>query len=78
MKDAAIIDPGPSAGDTFGAHLRALRKRAELSQSELARICGLGQGSISNLESGRREPTFESVCLIADALELPVDAFRIT
>ena len=47
MKDAAIIDPGPSAGDTFGAHLRALRKRAELSQSELARICGLEIGRAS-------------------------------
>ncbi len=36
--------------------VRELRRRNGLSQADLARLSGVGQDTISNLESGRHEP----------------------
>jgi tetratricopeptide (TPR) repeat protein/DNA-binding XRE family transcriptional regulator len=56
---------------TFGALLRSLRKRANLTQEELAEAAGLSVRSVSDLERGvAQTPRKESVRLLADALGL--------
>ncbi len=55
----------------FGAVMRELRMTAGLTQEELAERTGLSVRGISDLERGERtRPHFETVRLLADALEL--------
>ncbi len=56
----------------FRARLRKLRKRARLSQTELALCCGVKRGAISHLESGLTTPSFELLCRLADELACSV------
>lgn len=46
--------------------LRSLRRKARLTQAELADALGLSRSSISMYERGEREPDFETIELIAD------------
>ncbi|MGP0059281.1 MAG: helix-turn-helix domain-containing protein [Beijerinckiaceae bacterium] len=50
--------------------LKALRKWRKLSQIELAAATGLGQGYLSDLESGRRRGTSETLAKITTALDI--------
>lgn len=50
--------------------LKALRKWRKLSQVELAAATGLGQGYLSDIESGRRRGTTETLAKIATALDI--------
>ena len=50
--------------------LRELKVR-DMSQSDLARIAGLGSGTISNIVSGNRKVGQETLVKIAHALRLP-------
>ncbi|AVX31842.1 helix-turn-helix protein [Carboxydocella thermautotrophica] len=43
----------------IGKHIKKLRDQYELSMNELARRSGVAQSSISEIESGKRQPTFE-------------------
>jgi len=45
-----------------------------LSLSELARRSGLGKATMSQLESGQRNPTLETLFAITTALEVPLGA----
>lgn len=60
----------------FAARLRELREQAGLSQKDLADKAGLSQAAVAHLEQGRNEPTWSSVLALADALGVPVEAFR--
>jgi DNA-binding XRE family transcriptional regulator len=51
--------------------LKALRKWRHMTQTELAAMTGLGQGYLSDLESGRRQGTVETLAAIAKALDVP-------
>ena len=53
--------------------LKALRNWREMTQMHLAFKTGLGQGYLSDLESGRRKGTPETLKTIAAALELPAE-----
>lgn len=56
---------------TFGELLKRLRKRADLTQEELAQAAGLSQRTISDLERGvARAARKETARLLADALGL--------
>ena len=55
------------AGDRL---LRALRRWRKMTQGELAKRAGLAQGYVSDLESGRREGTSETLANLARALEV--------
>lgn len=57
-----------------GAQLRALRASRGLSLSEVARRAGVGKGTLSELESGRRNPTLDTLFAITTALEAPLSA----
>ena len=48
------------------------RKRANLSQADLAERLGLTRASIANLEAGRQRPSALHVAMLADILGVPV------
>jgi transcriptional regulator with XRE-family HTH domain len=60
----------------FGARLRELRLAAGMTQRELARAARSSQRAISHYEQGLRQPKWESVQALADALGTDVSAFR--
>jgi transcriptional regulator with XRE-family HTH domain len=60
----------------FGEQLRTLRERAGLSQSALAQASGIPLWTLRGYEQGRREPLWVVLFKLADALGVPVEAFR--
>ena len=53
--------------------LRALREWRSKTQLYVAHKTNIGQGYISDLESGRRKGTTTALKKIADVLKLPLD-----
>lgn len=53
--------------------LREVREARNLSQADLARLAGVAQCHISDLERGRRKPSFEVLVRLAKALECSLD-----
>ena len=53
----------------FGAHLRALRTARNLTQQELADLCGSNEPFISNLERGVKIPSLSMLLRLAEALD---------
>ena len=51
---------------SFSENLRYLRKRADMTQPELAQKLGISRSTISMYELGSREPNFETLEAIAD------------
>lgn len=65
------------AGSEFGSRLRELRDAAGLSQQGLADKSGLNVFTIAKIEQGHRpDPVWSTVCVLADALDVEVVAFR--
>lgn len=58
----------------FGRRLKVLRKANKLNQAELAEKVGIETKYLSNIETGRRSPSFEKIVALADALQVPVSA----
>lgn len=56
----------------MGERIAAARAKAGLSQSDLARICGVSQSHISQLEKGGWGPKVNTLMLISAALGLDV------
>jgi len=52
--------------------LRVIRERSGLSVSELARIAGLSQPHLSNIETGKRQASPTVLRHLADALQVPL------
>lgn len=50
-------------------NMRKLRKAKGLKQKELAEMVGLSESAISQLESGKRFPSYETLLKIAEALD---------
>ncbi|MFF9868277.1 helix-turn-helix domain-containing protein [Streptomyces sp. NPDC013953] len=57
-----------------GLRLRELREAQGISLSELARRSKIGKGTLSELESGRRNPTLETLYALTTALKVPLSA----
>ena len=57
----------------FPQRLRAVREQLNISQHELARLCGLSMNQISRYELGVREPTSISLVKIARTLNVSMD-----
>jgi len=57
-----------------GERLRRLRDARGLTVSALALRSGLGKGTLSELETGRRNPTLETLYALTTALEVPLSA----
>jgi transcriptional regulator with XRE-family HTH domain len=52
----------------IGTKLRELREARGLTQDQLAGLSGLPAGTVRNYEQGRREPSWEAVWALAEAL----------
>jgi len=67
-------DTGISAFSTFGDLLKYLRRRAQLTQRELAIAVGYTEGHVSRLETNQRPPDLATVAaLFVPALDLEVN-----
>jgi transcriptional regulator with XRE-family HTH domain len=58
---------------TFPARLAELRRRAGLTQQQLAQKAGTSLSSVSQLEQGKRAPSLELALRLAGSLAVPVD-----
>jgi len=56
------------------AALRAIRERTGLTVSGLARLSGISQPHLSNLENGRRRAGPAAIKALAEALQVPMTA----
>ncbi|MCR1782807.1 XRE family transcriptional regulator [Nocardioides carbamazepini] len=70
---ARVVEPSGS-GAGVGARIRALREARGLSLSALAAQAGIGKGSLSELETGRRNPTLDTLYAVAAPLGVPLAA----
>ncbi len=57
----------------FADALQFLRKRAGLTQAELAKKVGITRSALGNYESGTREPDFETLEAFADFFNVDLD-----
>lgn len=64
MTDENPIDEYPC-----GARIRFLRKKRKLTQSALARACGLSQGTICQIEKGQLTPSLDTLKAISKILD---------
>lgn len=60
----------------FAPRLLALRKASGLTQVQLAAAAGLTSNYLARVERGQCEPSWPTVCRIADALGVGVERFR--
>lgn len=66
---------GPAdAAAAVGGRIREFRRARGLSLSELARRAGLGKGTLSELEAGRRNPTLETLYALTAPLGIGLSA----
>ncbi|WP_051792527.1 helix-turn-helix domain-containing protein [Amycolatopsis jejuensis] len=63
---------GRALAATVGSRIRTLRTRAGVGLTALAAGSGLGKGTLSELENGRRNPTLDTLFAIATALSIPL------
>ena len=59
----------------FGEHVRKLRLERNLSQEELAYRCELSLNFTSEIETGKRNPSLDTVAAICSALEVSLVDF---
>jgi transcriptional regulator with XRE-family HTH domain len=57
----------------FGRRLKAARKKAGLTQARLAELTGLDPVTISQIETGQREPGITRAARLAAALNVTLD-----
>ena len=55
-----------------GQRIKEIRLSMNLSQNALAKRAGIGQSTLSDIESTTKSPNTETVCLIAKALGIQV------
>lgn len=58
---------------SFGVRLQLLRKRNNLTQQDMAKICGVSAKAISRYENGTAEPDFEMLKKIARTFNTDVN-----
>lgn len=58
----------------FRVEIKKQRENLGLSQSKLAEKIGVSQATVGMWESGKREPNFSMLCILADFFGIPVDS----
>lgn len=61
------------ASAIVGQNVSALRERAGLTQQQLADACEIARPRVAEIESGRFNPTVDTIQAIADALGVAVE-----
>ena len=54
-------------------NMRHLRKKKGMTMKELGELVGVAEITISAYETGKREPSLEILCKIADVLDVSLD-----
>lgn len=62
MEDKLLID--------LGKRIRKIRLQKQMTQKQLAEKCGCNRNYISMLERGERNPSYKSLVMIANGLEM--------
>lgn len=57
----------------FPERLRYLRQRRRIGQKALSELCGLSQNMIGLYETGKVQPTLETLICLADHFEVSLD-----
>jgi transcriptional regulator with XRE-family HTH domain len=66
-------EPAVAATDTLGGRLRSKRTERGLSVRELARRIGISASIVSQIETGRIQPSVRTLCLIVNELGASYD-----
>lgn len=61
------------SNEIFARQLRSFRAARDVSQEQLAKLCGLSTASIQKYEDGSTSPTLANACALATALECTPD-----
>ncbi len=56
----------------FGENMKRIREAKGMSQGDIYRATKIERAYISNLESGKQNPTLETIAKIATALEVEI------
>lgn len=59
----------------FSKNLLYIRKMKGLSQTELSKLCGIPQTTISDWERGKSMPGIAQVVLLSKKLNIPISDF---
>ena len=54
----------------IGKVIRILRKERKLSQDVLSGLAGIARTHLTMIENGTKNPNFDTICKIADALNM--------
>jgi transcriptional regulator with XRE-family HTH domain len=73
MARGRSADPVELLAEQLAADVSRLRLARQLSQAELARLCGTTQSAIARLERGARPPRLDTLARIATALDCSLD-----
>ncbi len=57
----------------FAKRLKYLRLKNNISQKELAKLLNVGVSTISNYETGRNEPSYEKLIILAKYFNVSID-----
>lgn len=60
--------------EKLGNNFKRIRTEKGLSQVDIARNLGVSRGFVSNIESGKRNPTLSTITRLANALGVTIDA----
>jgi transcriptional regulator with XRE-family HTH domain len=60
-----------TGAERFGRNLFLARRRAGLTQRQLAQRASMYQSAVSKLEAGQRQPREGTIIRLAGALEMP-------
>lgn len=58
---------------TIGNAIKQLRKKAELTQDQLAKKCGVTQSGVASWESGRTCPSTKHASALATTFNVPLE-----
>lgn len=65
MRSAPELSPTPTLSERFGRNLWRCRRRATLSQEDLANLVGLSRPAIYKLERGHGQPRLDTILKLA-------------
>ena len=57
----------------LGTHIRAARKRCDLTQQKLADQTGLAIKTVQDIEKGKKNPTYETLSRLVERLGISAD-----